>query len=107
MNSGNVDPQEFSRRLADFLAIVRQLVPNLQAAPWHLGFPAGGPTLVGSDIGRDIWTTPEGQALVEYLLTDPALREWFAPPPESLLVELRLFVASVVDKWASSGAPAD
>jgi hypothetical protein len=107
MNSGNVDPQEFGRRLSDFLAIVRQSVPNVQAAPWHLGFPAGGPTLVGSDVGREIWATPEGQRLVDYLLTDPALREWFAPPPDSVLVELRFFVASVVEKWASSGAPAD
>ena len=107
MNSGNVAPQEFAGRLAEFLAIVQQRIPDVNTAPWHLGFPAGGAILVGSDVGREIWATPEGQGLVQYLLTDPGLREWFAPPPESRLVELRLFVASVVDKWASSGVPAD
>jgi hypothetical protein len=106
MNSGTVDPQEFARRLAEFLVVVQQRIPNVNTAPWHLGFPAGGATLVGSDIGRDIWATPEGQALVEYLLTDPALREWFAPP-DSVVVELRLSLASVVEQWANSATAAD
>jgi hypothetical protein len=105
MSSDNVNSEELAGRLADFLEIVRQSVPNLQAAPWHLGFPAGGPTLVGSDVGRDIWATPEGQGLVEYLLMDPALRQWFAPP-DSVLVELRFCLASVVEQWVNSGAPA-
>ncbi len=106
MNSGNVDPQEFAGRLAEFLAVVQQRIPNVNTAPWHLGFPAGGDSLAGSDVGQEIWATPEGQGLVEYLLTDPALREWFAPP-DSVVVELRFSLASVVEQWANSGTAAD
>ena len=107
MNSRNADPQEFAGRLGDFLAVVQQLVPNLQAAPWHLGFPAGGPILLGSGLGREVWATREARRLVEFLLTDSALGGWFGPPGESPLVELRFWLASVVERWANSAVSAD
>lgn len=106
MNPGRANSREFATLLADFLRVVRQSIPNLETAPWHLGFPAGGPVLVGSDLGQEVWAAPEGRRLVEYLLTDAALRQWFAGPASSL-AELRFWLASVVEQFANSGAPAD
>lgn len=107
MSRNDVNAEGFARRLADFLGIVQQSIPNLNTAPWHLGFPAGGPVLLGSDLGRQVWATPKGQRLIEYLLSDPLLGEWFAPPPEASLTELRFCVASVVEQWAESAVPAE
>ena len=107
MNPGRVNSKGFARLLADFLRIVPQTIPDLETAPWHLGFPTGGPVLVGSDLGRDVWDAPEGQRLVEYVLTDLARQQWFAPPPESFLAEIRFCLASVVEQFANSGAPVE
>ena len=107
MNPGRVNSEGFARLLADFLRIVPQSIPDLEAAPWHLGFPAGGPVLVGSDLGREVWDAPEGQRLVEYVLTDLARQQWFAPPPESFWAEVRFCLASVVEQFANCGAPVE
>lgn len=101
------DAEGFAPRLAVFLGTVERLIPDLGAAPWHLAFPAGRATVIGSDVGRQVWENHEGGQVLDYLLSDETLRGWFSPPPDSAPIDLQFMLASVVDRWAASGEPSD
>ncbi len=59
--------------------------------------------MIGSEIGRQVWDTPAFETLIDFLLDDPALSEWFKRPPSSDFRELSFHIASFVDKWIKSG----
>jgi hypothetical protein len=101
-----LDAVGLAPRLGAFLDSVRRLIPNLGSAPWHLGFPAGRGTVIGSELGQQVWEEPEAVELMEYLLADETLRAWFSPPPGFAPVELQFILASVVDRYAASHRPA-
>lgn len=102
-----VDAQEFGRRLSAFLRLVERVVPDAQAAAHHLGYPAGSGPLVGSEVGKRLWLLPEARDLVSHLFEDPTLADWFKPPPDIKFLDLRSFLASVVEKWSLSGEAVD
>lgn len=100
-----IDPDGFATRLAAFLTVVEEVIPDLNAAPHHVGFPAGSTTLMGSELGRQVWLSSQAERLVSFLLQDSTLSDWFQPPPESKLVPLRFFFGSVVARRAQYDIP--
>lgn len=102
-----LEARKFGQHLSAFLRSVERIVPNAQAAAHHLGYPAGSGTLVGSEIGRGLWLSPEARDLVSYLFKDPTLADWFRPPPDIKFWDLRFFLASVVERSGLSGEAVD
>jgi len=94
-----LDVQELERCLRDFLDLVDSQPADKAIVGAHLRYPSASGTLAGSALGRQLWDSPEGSALISCLLEDERLREWFAPPPEHRLNELHFRVASLVDRW--------
>ncbi len=96
--------RKFEGCLEKFLLLIDSQETDKAEIVAHLRFPSASGTLAGSALGRKLWDSQEGVALVSSLLDDPILRKWFAPPPESRLNEIHFRVGSLVDRWFKEGS---
>lgn len=81
---------------------------DLATAADHLRYPdEPALTLTGSPLGSDVWSSKTAQQLLEFLIEDPKLGEWFGRGGPLSTLELRSVLASVVASWAASGESAE
>ena len=93
-NPGHLDLAVLSERL-EWLCVQVQPLMGVPDLDQHLRFPViPASPLRGSDIGRALWDSEQGRAVVDYLLTDPRIAQHHPPVPEFNLVEIRGRVAS-------------
>jgi len=102
-----VDFSKLEQRLKEFLELVEAQPTDNATVAAHLRYPSASGTLAGSTLGRQLWDSPEGSALISCLLEDERLKEWFAPPPETRLNEVRFRIASLVGRRQAKGTSPD
>ena len=105
------DFKQYQGALLAFLTYLDALQEPKSLIAEYLRFPEHDhSTLSSSKLGADMWREPTAKALVDELLKDKDLSEWFAPKsgptPGLRLNELHSHIASLVAAWHEApGAP--